>query len=462
MKWLPAFGLLFLSLSVRADEPLRVGFSSRDVTPKIAKEKPVFMAGFGQNRKATGVNDPIMVRTVVLTHGKTKIALVSVDVVGLFNEVSQAVRKELPEFAHVTISSTHNHEGPDTIGLWGASPFTSGIDPEYMKLVRENIVRSIKEADEAKQVAQAEIAKINAPELLRDNREPYVKHDELVVLRFRDEKQKAIGLVVQWNCHPETLDSKNTLLSADYVNWTVAELAKTQKCPVAYFTGTVGGLMTSLRVEVKGPNGELLQDGTIEKTAEFGRLVARKAEKALETAAPIVLTPFEVKLQALLIPMENKAYQLGWQLGVLKRKAYLWKGDPYQTDPVEATDIEKPIATQSEIGYLKLGELEVAIIPGEIYPELVLDKIQDPADPAADFPKAEKEPSIYGQLVSKHRMIIGLGNDELGYFIPKRQWDQEPPFCYNRKQAQYGEINSIGPEAAPIICNGFRKLVKGK
>ena len=25
-------------------------------------------------------------------------------------------------------------------------------------------------------------------------------------------------------------------------------------------------------------------------------------------------------------------------------------------------------------------------------------------------------------------MIIGLANDELGYIIPKRQWDEKPPF----------------------------------
>lgn len=462
MKWLTLLASMSVPLSLHAQEPLRVGFASRDVTPKLTKDKPVFLAGFGQNRKATGVNDPIMVRTVVLTHGKDKIALVSVDVVGLFLDVSLAVRKELPGFAHVTVSSTHNHEGPDTIGLWGPSPFASGVDPDYLKRIQQAIVESVKEADEAKQVATAEIAMIDAPELVRDNREPYVKHDELVVLRFRDEKKKEIGLLVQWNCHPETLESTNTLVSADFVHWTVSELVASRKCPVAYFTGTVGGLMTSLRVEVKGPNGEPLKDGSIEKTAEFGRQVARKAEKALETAKPLELTPFQAKTQTLLLPMENKAYQLGWQLGVLKRKSYLWGGDPYQTDPVEATDAEKPIATRTEIGYLKLGQLEVAIIPGEIYPELVLDKIQEPVDPGADFPKAEKEPSIYGQLDAKYRMIIGLGNDELGYFIPKRQWDQEAPFCYQRKQAQYGEINSIGPEAAPIICNGFKKLVKGK
>jgi hypothetical protein len=462
MKRLSLLVILFASPCV-AQPQLEVGFGSVDVTPKLTKEKPVYLAGFGHNRKATEVNDPIMARCVVLHSEKKKLALVSVDVVGLFNDVAQNVRKELPDFSYLMVSSTHNHEGPDTLGLWGANPFVSGVDPAYLKQIETGIVKSIRQADESKKPTQVEIAKIAAPELVADNREPYVKHDELVVLRFYDpEKKKKLGLMVQWNCHPETLADKNTKMSADYVHWTVESLQKSQDCPVTYFTGTVGGLMTSLKVEVKGPKGELLKDGTFEKTSTFGKLVADKTEKALQNATPLTLTPFEIRTQTLMLPMENKLYQLGWQTGVLNRKGYLWNDDPYTDKLIEAKDTEKPMGVRTEVGYLKLGELEIALIPGEIYPELVLDQIQDPADPNADFPKAEKEPAIYPQLKAKHKMLIGLANDEIGYFIPKRQWDQEAPFCYGRKQTQYGEINSIGPNAAPIICKAFQKLVQGK
>ena len=59
-------------------------------------------------------------------------------------------------------------------------------------------------------------------------------------------------------------------------------------------------------------------------------------------------------------------------------------------------------------------------------------------------------------------MMIGLANDEIGYIIPKRQWDEKPPFCYGRKKAQYGESNSLGPETAPILCKVFQELAAGK
>jgi hypothetical protein len=272
---------------------------------------------------------------------------------------------------------------------------------------------------------------------------------------------KPIGVLVQWNCHPETLDDTNTEVSADYVHYTVKHLADAHGCPVAYFTGTVGGLLTSLHVPVKDDAGRELKDGTYEKTERFGRLVGKLADKALAAAVPVTLTPFDVRARAMLMPVENQLYRLAAGTGVLNRAMYVYDGNPTPKEFTETKDLKKSVAVKSEIGYLKLGELEVAAIPGEIYPELVLGKVQDPADPGADFPDAPAEPAIYAQLKGKHRMLIGLANDELGYFVPKRQWDEKAPFCYGLKKAQYGEVNSVGPEAAPIICGVFKDLVAG-
>jgi hypothetical protein len=269
-----------------------------------------------------------------------------------------------------------------------------------------------------------------------------------------------MGLIVQWNCHPETLSSKNTLLSADFVGPVVEYLRKKHHCPVLYLTGTVGGLMTSLHVEIKSDKGELLKDGTFEKTERYGRLLGEAADRAIEGAKPVRLTPLEVKSRTIYLPVANQLYQVARQLGVLKREALAWKGDPYKAEPLTGIDAKEMPCVQSEIALLRLGDLEIAAIPGEIYPELVLGKVQDPADPGADFPDAPIEPAIYAQMRGPHRMLIGLANDELGYIIPKRQWDEKPPYCYVRKEKQYGEVNSLGPETAPLLCEAFRDLLK--
>ena len=118
----------------QAPPSLLAGFAETDITPSL-KDKTVYMAGFGQNRKATAIHDPLKARAIVFKDGKSKIALVSIDVVGFFYPNVENVRGKLDGFPYVLVPSTHNHEGPDTLGICVANPFTSGTEPDYMNQV---------------------------------------------------------------------------------------------------------------------------------------------------------------------------------------------------------------------------------------------------------------------------------------------------------------------------------------
>src|SRR5262249_43759365 len=148
--------------------------------------------------------------------------------------------------------STHNHEGPDTMGLWGPSPFVRGTDPVYLQRIEDQTAAAVEAADRDAKPATARIGSASAPELLTDSRDPQVKMDKLVAVEFRDPGgDRPRGVVVQWNCHPETLDSRNTLVSADFVGYTVSALRERYGCPAVFLNGAVGGLKTSLRVPIK-------------------------------------------------------------------------------------------------------------------------------------------------------------------------------------------------------------------
>lgn len=459
------FALCAFAAVCVAAPTLSVGFAEEDVSPKVGGKNPVYMAGFGTNRVATKVHDPIMARAVVLSDGTKKIAWVCVDVVGLFLPTVERVRAKAKGFDLVMVSSTHNHEGPDTLGLWGKSNFVSGVDPDYLTAVVDGCVKAIAAADKKLTPATAKVGTAAGPDVLRDSRLPEVKHDEMVTIVFdaADGKGTApLGLLVQWNCHPELLDDKNTEVSADHVGYTVRHLRAKYKCPVAYFTGTVGGLMTNLGLPLKDDKGNELKDGTFEKTEKYGVEVGKLAEKAVAAGQAATLVPFTLRTRQLLVPVDNNLYKVAWGLGVLDRTMYVWDGNPTPKEFVPAKDPGKTIGIKTEVGYLTLGDLDVACIPGEIYPELVLDKIQDPADKGADFPDAPKEPAVYPHMTGKYKMIVGLANDEIGYIIPKRQWDEKKPFCYGLTKAQYGEINSCGPDVAAVLCGEFKKLAEKK
>jgi len=160
------------------------------------------------------------------------------------------------------------------------------------------------------------------------------------------------------------------------------------------------------------------------------------------------------------MPLSNRLYRAAQMAGVIRRKARLWTGE-FETlgRPLRLSDIGKRAAVETEVACLRLGELYVACIPGEIYPELVYGRYEEPSQEAADFPTADLESSVAEILNGKKWMLLGLANDEIGYIIPRRQWDRDAPYAYGRETGQYGEINSCGPEVAPIIMQAFANRV---
>ncbi|MCH7727783.1 MAG: neutral/alkaline non-lysosomal ceramidase N-terminal domain-containing protein, partial [Planctomycetes bacterium] len=362
-----------------AKAELRVGFGEADITPDVKGARPVWLAGYGTGRRATGVHDPLMARCVVLKHAGQKIALVSVDLVGLQYPETLKVRDKLRDFRYVVVSSTHNHEGPDVVGIWGRSPIQRGVDEAYLRLVVDRIVGAVKEADKSAVAATARYGTAQDESLLGDSRLPKVYDGVLRAIRFtRTSDKQTCGILVQWNCHPEAMGSKNTLVTADFPYATVDALKKRFRCPVAYFTGAVGGLMAPPDGKIKDDAGKVLQEGDFEFARVYGQQVAELAVRAIEAAEPIRLTPISVSARSIQLPVKNQYYRLSHALRILRRDAYVWTGDyEKRGDPLTPENAKtSTMAVATEVGYLRLGELDVACVPGEIYPELVYGKDQ--------------------------------------------------------------------------------------
>ena len=84
----------------------------------------------------------------------------------------------------------------------------------------------------------------------------------------------------------------------------------------------------------------------------------------------------------------------------------------------------------------------------------------EPVDAGADFPEAPLEPSVASLMPSDKWLLFGLANDEIGYIIPKRQWDEKAPYCFGRERPQYGEVNSCGPDTAPSMMRALQRCIQ--
>lgn len=435
-------------------EPLRAGAASADITPD-PNAAPVWLAGFGKGRRAELVSDRIATRALVIAHGDRTVALVCADVVGLFDEFTRRVADRLPGIS-VVVSATHTHHAPDTLGLWGPG-ITTGVDPAYLKKVEDACVRAVTEARSRLKPVTSRLGEISASDLMKDSRPPQVKMDPLGVLRFDGTDGKPVCLAVLWHNHPEMIHAHHKGISSDYVGPLVDTLTTQYGCPVVYLTGVVGGLMSPTDQSIMTADGKELPRGSVEATRRYGQIIAARAATAIDASKPVNLTPMRLKQRDLYLPVDNPLYLIGHQLGAMKRTMFHWSGSIDRAG--EATGQSRK-ALRSRAGVLMLGELQIALVPGEIYPELVLGKVPDPAPQGADFPEAPVEPPLLEQLTSRHRWVLGLAQDEIGYIIPRRQWDARAPYTYDYKNAPYGEINSLGAETAPLLLPVFRELVQ--
>jgi hypothetical protein len=473
-----AFAMLFLPLCLaRAQVQLRAGAAKAIITPDIHKNK-VYIAGFGHNRIATGVHDDLFVRCLALEAGTQTLVLCSVDLIGLFYDdvlkIRQQVKTQAPEISHLIVASTHVHEGPDTLGLWGPDPLHTGIDETYLDRLDSKIADTAVKAARSMQPARIGLARDDHPllaTLQAVERPPIIKDPYLFVMRLTATNAGTpIATVVNWSDHPETLGGENTEITADYPHWLCQYVEEHLGGTAIFFSGSIGKVspLGSQVAMTDSDTGQIAQDNSWRKAQLLGTTLGQLAERALKSAESPPVNSISIRRATLFAPMRNDQFRLAEAAGVFSGRKPL-----YTDGRLDSSTSEKEISgvgkvrlatghdLQTEIDYVQLRSsdriaAEIVTIPGEIYPELTNGGVT--RYPGADYPDAAFEPTLRTHLTSRYQFIIGLGNDELGYLIPKAEWDDQPPWLLNRPERWYGEINSAGPDVAGVVLQGLVRL----
>ncbi len=445
------FALAALAASAPA-APLQAGASARKITPALEPGKPVYIAGFDSGRAATGVHDDLWVRCLALSTGGKPVALCAVDTIGLFYEDVQKIRARVPG-AQVIVASTHDHEGPDTMGQWGAKQGVSGLSEAHNAFIVSQAVAAIEEAVHSLQLVTAYPAAITPKDVAtyyHDSRPPVVQDPEILSLVLKGKNGKTVATLVNWNNHPEALGSKNTLITSDWPHALRSTLEANGFGTVVFMNGAVGGMQSPLNAKITDPKtGQLAPEDTFRFAEVVGEYAAGNVIASQKQAKKVAIDGITYRETLLRIPVTNQAFMLGAKLGLF--------GD------------RKPMAqdraTSTPVGYLALTSkgkpvVEVALIPGELYPELSVGGAV--RDPNADFPDAPMETPVKKMMSAPYRMLFGLANDEIGYIIPKCQWDETAPYTFGATHRWYGEVNSIGPDAAPAITSALQTLINTK
>jgi hypothetical protein len=375
---------------------------------------PVWIGGFGPGRPALGVHDPIFARAVVFSYNGQYLAMVALDLVGLGSPRIHEARDRLVadgfDGDRLLVASSHNHQGPDTMGLWGdPEAFISGLDHDYQAYLATSIEDVVRSAAADMKPIHLAVGAIqlrdvspkwfngqnfggNNPSdimhgLIYDGRDPVVVSDQLLVLQGQATTGgDAIFTLTNWSGHPETRSSSNNLLSSDFVGVMREAIEARYGGMALHFPESLGGMQSSLSGDVPLVNeeGDHQYDGVDEDgdsipvwaehdswefVTSLGWHIAEASFLALDEGDMHSELPLRVEVETLLLPVENTVYNLFapfdlFELGL----------DTAITDPALCPDLGTAKTTigclEVRTFRLQVGPVGFTGVPGELLPEL--------------------------------------------------------------------------------------------
>jgi len=503
---------------------LRVGTCKRDITPispslqgayqaafGVARAPnhtdPIYMAGFGNDRRATGYSDRLWARGVVLDGKDARIAIVTVDLIGYFKNEIDTIRglvSPAAKVGFVLVASTHQHEGPDTLGLWGESELSTGIDYAYLDFVNETVASCIDEAAAHLQLARVFYATGNSAGLslgldpeddgfgvsdgkvlagdaaLAPSTQGRIVDPNLTVMQLTKRNGRSLDVLatlVNFGSHPESLGSNNTLITSDYPNYVRERIEAKYGGLAIWMSGDLGVLQGPLDIDVlDASTGQPAARRTFRFAQVHGTQLADRAIAAIDAVrlkkgkpnpshgapAPEIS---HATVDPVAIPLDNPYFRFFVAIGVLDvRRSLYTNGVPDASVgyPYPAPFDEIPQASgeniQTEVSAVRIGNGAFAVVPTEL-------------DPQIGFSYRELLKSATG---AKHSFIAGLGNDEIGYQVPFAKWDDSCHACAPYILGGAPQLcpvqpidcntvfqNNVGQQVDPKVMEAFEQAVDG-
>ncbi len=320
---------------------MRVSFNKIIISPEDSIGRP--MAGYTRKNPCLGKLDDIYAYGVLI-EGKSKekgqnlLLLISLDLlkipIALCNYIKKKIKEKYPslEGDQILIHCTHTHSAPDLTGefFWpgGLLNVMKGImfgrnrSDHYIVWLVNQIVKMVE--DLINNLIPCKMAwskkKFN-PDIVINRRHPTRQSiPELGVISFINlENNNLIGFIINYSCHPTTLSSQNSKLSADYPGKVIERITQltNNKVGVIFFNGTAGDINP---ITTCGTNYQKLeldkssiydQLGSYNHTKKIGYTIAEEAinlVKAKATKEYYNNLEFQFYLKFFWIPMKDFKY----------------------------------------------------------------------------------------------------------------------------------------------------------
>ncbi|MBQ2903731.1 MAG: neutral/alkaline non-lysosomal ceramidase N-terminal domain-containing protein [Clostridia bacterium] len=432
------------------------GFGKVSFTPADYESETYYIAGYDSNNPVKGVLDDLYARAVYLDDNRENggVIFCALDCVGIsrkdINDIKKLVLESgrLGKIKSINICATHTHAGIDTQGLWGEKIYKSGKNKAFMENLKKAAAQAVIEAFENKKDGRLFMSHTPVEDMQADVRTPETYDKNLTRFRFLPDDKSGDIYIVNFASHAELLGT-TSLISADFPAYLIKEIEENAPGSNAvFFNGAIGGMISAK--EIKKVYRDSIDCEAYMKS--FGKqlgIIALGIEKETELQ-PIL----NIKSKGIVVPGDNTVLILARFLKVLN-------------NDIGRTNKRNKACIYSEVGYMELGDKDVAVflVPGELFPELYNGEFLTEKDSANHRPSSYKK-VLADMTDCKHKFVIGLCNDELGYILAENDFLLNETLPYINKATDdmdrdhYEETNSTGPGTGKIILDETENLIK--
>jgi hypothetical protein len=390
---------------------IRAGVARVDLTPPL--EMKAALGGYGarMSKPAIGEHDAIWAKALVLAQDERKFALVTADVLAFPPGFKAALIERLTTNGwsanQVQLLASHSHTSIDMMALHPGNEFgipQAGIfQKELFERTADRLAQVIRDADKDLVPILAASATISVPERNRNRRHGGVIHDtDLTVTRIDTNQGRPLAVLVNWTAHPTFMDAQDMMFSGDWPG----HLQRTIEALIGR------GVTVMFYNGAEGDQSPVPPDCTSrwERAERYGREMGILAWRSWEKIQPHEVSVFGYHTETINLPKRQPHPDFMKTGG----REYGLK------EPMMKDFLERLVPAQTHCTCLRLGDLVILGVSGEMAAQLGLDA-------------KSKVTQITG---ASSVTIGGLADEWVSYILPAEEYQKGG---YEASMSFYGE-----------------------
>ncbi len=442
-----------MQASNTTNNTLRVGAYKTDITPPLDQTRR-----YDEKNLASDVIGTFCARAIVLADGKEKVAIVLIDVMDFYDNITRGIRDRVAKWTdidrkNVMVCATHVHAGPVLVDRDGEpGDCTTSADTEaYINILCRKAASAVLLADNRLVPASARIAEVPLPGIGRPSRirlkdgsivslgnslgikdipsdqieseSPY--DDTLRLAVFENPDGKPICALANFGCH-NNIALSTTTLNTDFFGYAMDRIENkfaNDEMVMAIMAGPQGDVQPLAKIYHRTwieNIGSVPPGRGDDQVPIVGEILRTGIEEAWRRLKPLCVGSIGATSEFVSFP---------W------RKSPTPMGIAYIKSRKVAGGEQDELGAVAELQIIRIGDLAVFAICGEVFQEIGIN--------------------LRKQSPFAHTWVTALANDRLLYLLP--EWEYRRELISGKGNVQFNQV--ITDESAESrIYAAFEKM----